>query len=379
MTTTAKPLRVLLGYSHFLSTGYPDLEAWTLEQVALLRAAGFDVEGFCLTLNAPGPRLSFRQMDARWRRGDPELLGMYERLEDKLRGKDVFINGPGLNLHPEFVRQLPVFTVFQCMDDPESSEDISRPVAHAYDLCMVGNAAEVETYRSWGVRNVEWAPMGLMPGAYDLTLTEQDILEGDRDIPLIMFADRLSPPRRERMERLAAAFPNGNFYGRGWPCGSPSFGPEQLALLRRARIGPNVHNSTGPINFRLFQLPANGVMQICDNKRHLGQVYELGKEVVGFDTVDEGIDLCRYYLEHDDERRRIAAAGWRRVRRDYTEVAVFKRALNLIERHRTAAAPGRPSTTWIACKQNRKCRRADRRERLREQAGRVWARLTGRT
>ena len=28
---------------------------------------------------------------------------------------------------------------------------------------MVGNVAEVETYRSWGVKHAEWAPMGLMP------------------------------------------------------------------------------------------------------------------------------------------------------------------------------------------------------------------------
>ena len=70
-------------------------------------------------------------------------------------------------------------------------------------------------------------------------------------------------------------------------------------------------------------------MQLCDNNSHLGQLFELGKEVVGFDTVDEAIDLGRYYLAHERERREIAAAGFARSVRDYNEVAVFRR----IERH----------------------------------------------
>ena len=97
-----------------------------------------------------------------------------------------------------------------------------------------------------------------------------------------------------------------------------------MALLQRTKIGINIHNSTGPINLRTYYLPANGVMQICDNKSYLGKVFELNKEVVGFDTIDEAIELCHYYLMHDDERRKIAAAGWERVLLDYNEVAILR-------------------------------------------------------
>lgn len=40
-------------------------------------------------------------------------------------------------------------------------------------------------------------------------------------------------------------------------------------------------------------------MQICDNKSHLHMIFEVGKEAVGFDNVDEAIDLTRYYLAYD--------------------------------------------------------------------------------
>jgi hypothetical protein len=65
-------------------------------------------------------------------------------------------------------------------------------------------------------------------------------------------------------------------------------------------------------------------MQICDNKEWLGRIFKLDKEVVGFDSVEEAIDLCRYYLEHEEERRTIAAAGWERALSDYNEGAVFR-------------------------------------------------------
>ena len=346
-------MKVLHGYPYYRSPS-GDAEQISLRLIDILRRHGYDVEGFCLTLNPPGPHLTFRELDARWRRGDRELLSMYERLEERLQGCDVLLNGSGINLHPDFVARLGVFTVFQCFDDPESSAILSRPVAAAYDLCLVGNVAEVETYRSWGVRHAEWAPLGLLPGTYDPTLREIDILEGQRDIDLVMLIDRLSPPRRARMEKMAAAFPDGHFYGRGWPRGYLPVG-QDLALLRRAKIGPNFHNSTGPINVRLFQLPANGVMQICDNKRHLGAVYELGKEVVGFDSVEECIDLCRYYLAHDRERREIAAAGWRRVMRDYNEVAAFAWRMRIIEKYMPRRAV-RSSETAIAIRQRNRTR-----------------------
>jgi len=52
--------------------------------------------------------------------------------------------------------------------------------------------------------------------------------------------------------------------------------------------------------------------------------------VIGFDTVEECIDQCRYYLAHDRERREIAAAGWARATRDYTEVPIFQRVVDTL-------------------------------------------------
>jgi spore maturation protein CgeB len=351
MSATNAALKIVYGYSYYSSPAYGNVQALALAYVERLRAAGYDVTPFCLTPNPPRPAFTFADVDQRWRRGDRELLALYERLEQTLDGCDVLLNASGINLHPRFVERLPVLTVFQCFDDPENSANLSRPAAWAYDLCLVGNVAEVETYRDWGVRQAVWSPLGLMPDLYDNTLTAETIMSGERDIDLLMLIDKESPWRRARMDAMEAAFPGANFYGRGW---SRGYLPnrEKLAYLRRAKIGPNFHNSTGPINSRTFYLPANGVLQICDNKAHLPQVFELGREVVGFERASECIDLCRYYLAHDEERRQVALAGWQRVMRDYTETAIFGRHVALFA-ERLALAKPRRAWGGIALRQKR--------------------------
>jgi hypothetical protein len=154
-------------------------------------------------------------------------------------------------------------------------------------------------------------------------LTKDDILNGNRENDITVLCERLTGYRAERLNKFISAFPDGAYYGRGWPKG---FLPEaeKIKLYNHTKIGINFHNSTGPINFRTYVLPANGVLQICDNRANLDKIFRLGKEVIGFDTVEEAIELCRYYLENDEERRKIAAAGWERAIKDYNEIAVFQ-------------------------------------------------------
>lgn len=321
-------MRILLGYSYYQ---YPyDVKQRTQAWLARLRAQGISVEGFCLTINPPGPPLWWRALEKNWCRGDRELLTIYERLARRLEQFDVFINYNGINLHPDFITQLPTFNVYACFDDPESSEDLSKPVATAYDLCLVGNIAEVDKYKKWGVENAKWWPLGFREDDYDPCLTENSILTIKRSIEISLLCEKVTRYRQDRLEAFVEAFPQGEYYGKGW---SNGLLPQRQAvqLYKQTKIGPNFHNSTGPVNFRTFILPANGVLQICDNRSYLGKIFELGTEVIGFDSIKEAIELCRYYLAHEEERRRIAAHGWARAIRDYNELAVFKRAIGHIE------------------------------------------------
>ena len=299
-----------------------------------MRSSGIHISGFPLTLNPPAPCLSWDALDVKWKRGDVQLLAMYEELALELENYDIFYNWNGINIHPEFVQQLPTLNIFGCADDPESSELLSKPVAWAYDLSLINNIAEVNSYHHWGVHNVYYRPLGFFASEFDPTLTKDDILMKERKNDITMMCERDSGWRKERLDKFSKEFPKGGYYGRGWPNGFLPY-ERKVPLYQNTKIGINMHNSTGPVNFRTFELPANGVMQICDNKSDLGKIFELNKEAVGFDTIEEAIELTHYYLDHDDERRKIAAAGWERACKDYNEVAVF----NIIHKYANELYP----------------------------------------
>lgn len=322
-------MKILLGYSYY---EYPqDVKLKVDSLCSRLRSKGIDIYSFPLTLNPPGSRLLWKDLDQKWKNKESDLMSLYENLATELRnGYDVFVNWNGINIHPDFLGQLDTFNVYGCFDDPESSDTLSKPVAWAFDLSLVGNIAEVDTYKRWGVKEVRFWPMGFFDNEFDPSLTKEKILNGERDVDLTLLCERLSDWRKSRLDRFESAFPDGEYYGQGWRKG---FLAESLKipLYQRTKIGPNFHNSTGPINYRTYTLPANGVMQLCDNKSNLGKIFELDKEVVGFDTIDECIDKCHYYLSHDDERRHIAAEGFERAKRDYNEYEVF----SLVEKYVT--------------------------------------------
>lgn len=325
-------MKILFCYPFYPSADtYGNVEQVWLRHIEVLKAAGYELKPFCISVKPPSLAFKPNILNRLWNIADDDLMRLYESLESALKDCDVLLNVTGVNLHPEFVRIQDRLTVFQFNDDPESNS-MSRFMAPAYDLCLVGNIAEVDTYKSWGIERVHWMPIGLQPHLYDHSLTYDGIISGNRDVDLFMMIDRLTPWRKSRLDQFAKAFPEGHFYGRGWPRGylDPT---HEIEFLLRAKISPNFHNSTGPINYRTFYAPANGVMLICDNRKFLGEIYELGKEAVGFDSIEECVDLCNYYLKHDEARRQIAANGWRRAINDYNEVAVFQRTILLIQKY----------------------------------------------
>ena len=51
---------------------------------------------------------------------------------------------------------------------------------------------------------------------------------------------------------------------------------------------------------------------------NLEDYYAIDKEIVCFDDVDDLVEKARYFLRHEDERARIAEAGYERTLREHT-------------------------------------------------------------
>ncbi len=285
---------------------------------------GWNIKTFPLyTGSSVGSRLNYSALNQRWKKRDKSLLRLSDRLRDALSDADVLWNFNGANIHPEWLCEFDTLNVYSCFDDPEAIRHLSKPVAKYFDASLVGNLGVLPIYAHWGIKDLAWAPLAFTGDEYDPELTAEKILSEERTNDIVFFGERESPRRRERFSKIANAFPDALFFGKGWPSGFID-DSERKSIYRNTKIGWNIHNSLGPVNLRVFALLSYGIMQICDNKCRLGQVFELGKEIVGFDMIEECIDLTRYYLDHDQERREIAANGFLKYQKDYCEEELWK-------------------------------------------------------
>jgi spore maturation protein CgeB len=84
------------------------------------------------------------------------------------------------------------------------------------------------------------------------------------------------------------------------------------------------------IKGRIFEIPGCGGLLLTEYADNLENYYKLGKEVVCFSGDKDLIEKISHYLAHDEERRKIAEAGYVRTLHEHTYVhrfaEIFKKA-----------------------------------------------------
>jgi spore maturation protein CgeB len=237
-------------------------------------------------------------------------------------------------------------------DGPMTAYDRDFAYVHAYDQVLFHGPAYSrdmdmeEKLRYVGAKDARFWPHGVFSRMYDHSKSEETILAHERDVDVLF----VGVPYVNKMPLLAEVkkafgsrfvirgvaswklnlYNNVKFGFNGWV--RPIAFEEYVPLYQRTKIGINVHNrgdfTVG--SYRLFELPANGVMQISDGGPYLDAFFEPGQEIVRHER-DDLIDKIRYYLDNDGERDRIALAGYRKVMREDLMTHRLRRAGDLIE------------------------------------------------
>jgi hypothetical protein len=93
------------------------------------------------------------------------------------------------------------------------------------------------------------------------------------------------------------------------------------AVFASASVNLNNHilpDAPGYLNQRVFEICGSGGFQLCDDCAGLrGAGFESGVHLVTWHNLEDLVPKARYYLEHEDERRRIAAAGREHALREH--------------------------------------------------------------
>ena len=90
---------------------------------------------------------------------------------------------------------------------------------------------------------------------------------------------------------------------------SQVFGASRINLAFLRKANRDQHTT------RTFEIPACGGFELSERTDEVLSFFEEGKEIECFDSVEELKDKAAYYLEHETQRQRIAAAGLARVQR----------------------------------------------------------------
>ena len=271
----------------------------------------------------------------------PGLMRMYKDFEQVIveNKADAAIVDTCPPYHPDYLRRLKVYKALRIADGPISAYDRDFAYLHAYDHILFHSPAYssdmdmAEKLRYCGAKKFDLWPLALFDQLFDSTKTEETILSPDRDID-VLFIGSLHVGKMPLLAKVKNALGKScrihgvanvkkNIYFNvryGFPGWITPIGFEQyVPLYQRTKIGFNLHNrgvyTVG--NYRMFDLPGNGVMQISDGGPFLDSFFKTGDEIIGYNDADDLIEKIRYFLEHEGERKRIALNGFKRVMKDH--------------------------------------------------------------
>lgn len=232
-------------------------------------------------------------------------------------------------------------TVNWFADDHWRFEGFTRHMAPAFDLAVTTDADSLPKYRLLANTRVHLSQWACNRYAYDRVTTE--LKHG------VTFVGQPHGDRRETVAELEGAGLAVECWGFGWPAG-PLAHPEMVDVFASSRINLNLSNSSVPaglkaglrrllrfrpppprppqIKGRNFEVPGCGGFLLTERVPHLERYFELDREVAVFEGRNDLVDKVRYWLEHDEERGKIAEAGYRRVISEHTYdhrfVAIFE-------------------------------------------------------
>jgi spore maturation protein CgeB len=144
---------------------------------------------------------------------------------------------------------------------------------------------------------------------------------------------------REKLVTEIAKRNNCTLYG----CfGRPQIGGiDYLYAISGAKIGVNV-NAYGPVRFchsdRLTQYLACGTFVMAKRFDSCNLLYKDNMHLRYFDTIEDFFDLTDWYLNHEQERKKIADAGMQHIHTEFNSTKIAEYILELVEK-RTYNAP----------------------------------------
>jgi spore maturation protein CgeB len=228
----------------------------------------------------------------------------------------------------ETIRKEGAVVVGWFFDDEFRFNSYSKYWAPYLGYCVTNAISAVPRYQQLGTRVIQTIPnTGI---AVELDWPH---LEEERNVTFvgsIKFNDRMRyVDELKRRGILIEVFGEGSG-------GYVTF-DDMLNIFKTSKINLNFSKAGGygyrvrQIKGRVFQVCLAGGFLLTEHAPGIENYFEPGKEIACFDSPRDMVDKVAYYLEHDEERRTIARAGWERAAREYSSSRMVAEVFSQIE------------------------------------------------
>ena len=219
------------------------------------------------------------------------------------------------------IRSLGIPVVSICWDDTTSFWGLRQkgvyrgngPLVRDIDVMWTASRAACTRYLVAGARPI-FMPEGEWPEFFRPR-------ESERDIDVLFIGTNFGY-RRGYIEFLRRHGITVKAHGSGWGT-EPVSDREMVELYGRSRIvlgfagvGPSRHFRS--LKGRDFEIPMAGALYLREYSRDIDECFEVGREIMCFDSPAECLQRVRQLLADEEEAERIRQAGQQRALRDHT-------------------------------------------------------------
>ena len=207
-----------------------------------------------------------------------------------------------------------------------------KQIARNFDFVFLAQNGYIDVFKESGIENVTWLPLACDPEIHG----PGKECKKTHDVG---FVGSVTETHTRRVELLSAIGKNFKL------CRERKFLEEMAQVHARSRIVFN-NAVNHDLNMRVFEALASGSLLVTDAACGLDELFEDRKHFVRYEDATL-IETIRYYIEHPEERERIAAAGRKEVLARHTYEHRARFLLEMLDAHfrRTGegASPAQPA------------------------------------
>jgi spore maturation protein CgeB len=229
------------------------------------------------------------------------------------------------------------FTVNFFGDDQWRFYNWSSKFATHFSACITTDKFSIDKYREIGQDNVirsQWASLD-SEVSYEKVDYKYEV----------SFVGGINPYRKWFVRQLLKKDIKVHCFGNGWDNGRVTY-KQMEEIFLTTKINLNISNSTNydirylisnlkaflitaralikggknssQTKARNFEIPVQGGFQLTDYVPTIEDYFDIGKELICYNNIDEAENLIQYYLKHNNERENIKISGIKKARENHT-------------------------------------------------------------